>query len=480
MSSNRVLDLFKPFESFLPEVIAPERKVPYNQKLIWTGVSLLIFLILGQIPLYGIVSSETSDPLYWLRAMLASNRGTLLELGVSPIITSSMIFQFLQGTQLLQIRAENKQDRELFQIAQKVCAIILILGQALVVVMTGNYGAPSDLGLPICLLLIFQLMFASLIVMLLDELLSKGYGLGSGISLFTATNIAEQIFWRAFAPTTVNSGRGKEFEGAVIAFFHLLAVRKDKKRALVEAFYRTNLPNMFQVLMTVAIFLFVLYLQGFRYELPIRSTKVRGQIGIYPIKLFYTSNTPIMLQSALTSNIFLISQILFQKYPTNPLIRLIGVWGIRPGTQGPQMALSGLAYYIQPLMSLSEALLDPIKTVVYITFVLGSCAVFSKTWIEISGTSPRDIAKQFKDQGMVINGKRETSIYRELKKIIPTAAAFGGATIGALSVGSDLLGTLGSGASILMATTTIYGYYEAAAKEGGFTKNLVPGFSDLM
>ena len=445
MSSNRVLDLFKPFESFLPEVIAPERKVPYNQKLIWTGVSLLIFLILGQIPLYGIVSSETSDPLYWLRAMLASNRGTLLELGVSPIITSSMIFQFLQGTQLLQIRPESKQDRELFQIAQKVCAIILILGQALVVVMTGNYGAPSDLGLPICLLLIFQLMFASLIVMLLDELLSKGYGLGSGISLFTATNIAEQIFWRAFAPTTVNSGRGKEFEGAVIAFFHLLAVRKDKKRALVEAFYRTNLPNMFQVLMTVAIFLFVLYLQGFRYELPIRSTKVRGQIGIYPIKLFYTSNTPIMLQSALTSNIFLISQILFQKYPTNPLIRLIGVWGIRPGTQGPQMALSGLAYYIQPLMSLSEALLDPIKTTVYITFVLGSCAVFSKTWIEISGTSPRDIAKQFKDQGMVINGKRETSIYRELKKIIPTAAAFGGATIGALSVGSDLLGTLGSG-----------------------------------
>ncbi|CAI7408533.1 CPS_collapsed_G0040540.mRNA.1.CDS.1 [Saccharomyces cerevisiae] len=480
MSSNRVLDLFKPFESFLPEVIAPERKVPYNQKLIWTGVSLLIFLILGQIPLYGIVSSETSDPLYWLRAMLASNRGTLLELGVSPIITSSMIFQFLQGTQLLQIRPESKQDRELFQIAQKVCAIILILGQALVVVMTGNYGAPSDLGLPICLLLIFQLMFASLIVMLLDELLSKGYGLGSGISLFTATNIAEQIFWRAFAPTTVNSGRGKEFEGAVIAFFHLLAVRKDKKRALVEAFYRTNLPNMFQVLMTVAIFLFVLYLQGFRYELPIRSTKVRGQIGIYPIKLFYTSNTPIMLQSALTSNIFLISQILFQKYPTNPLIRLIGVWGIRPGTQGPQMALSGLAYYIQPLMSLSEALLDPIKTIVYITFVLGSCAVFSKTWIEISGASPRDIAKQFKDQGMVINGKRETSIYRELKKIIPTAAAFGGATIGALSVGSDLLGTLGSGASILMATTTIYGYYEAAANEGGFTKNLVPGFSDLM
>lgn len=479
MSSVRLLDLFKPFEAFLPEVIAPERKVPYNQKLIWTGVSLLIFLILGQIPLYGIVSAETSDPLYWLRAMLASNRGTLMELGVSPIITSSMIFQFLQGTQLISIDPKNKQDRELFLVAQKVCSIVLTFGQALVVVLTGNYGKPSDLGIAISLILVFQLMFASFIVLLLDELLTKGYGLGSGISLFTATNIAEQIFWKAFAPTTVNTGRGNEFEGAVVAFFHLIFVRKDKKRALVEAFYRTPLPNMFQVIATIVVFLFVLYLQGFSYELPVRSTKIRGQVGTFPIKLFYTSNTPIMLQSALTSNVFLISQMLYQKFPNNAIIRLIGVWGNKPGSQG-MSALSGLAYYIQPIVSLKEFFLDPIKSVIYIAFVLGTCALFSKTWIEISGTSPRDVARQFKDQGMVINGKRESNVYRELKKIIPTAAAFGGATIGALSVGSDLLGTLGSGASILMATTTIYSYYESAAKEGGFTKDLVPGFSELM
>ncbi|CCE61907.1 hypothetical protein TPHA_0B02340 [Tetrapisispora phaffii CBS 4417] len=477
--SGRLLDLFKPFESFLPEVIAPERKVPYNQKLIWTGVSLLIFLVLGQIPLYGIISSETADPLYWLRAMLASNRGTLMELGVTPIITSSMIFQFLQGTQLLQVNMQNKEDRELFSTAQRVCAIILTLGQAVVVVASGNYGAPSDIGLAISLILIFQLIFASFIVLLLDELLSKGYGLGSGISIFTATNIAENIFWKAFAPTTVDTGRGTEFEGAIIALFHLLAVRKDKKRALVEAFYRKNLPNMFQVLATIFVFLFVLYLQGFRYEIPVRSTRVRGHLGSYPIKLFYTSNTPIMLQSALSSNIFLISQILYQRFPSNPFVNLLGVWGVKPGTQN-QMALSGLAYYIQPPTSLMEIPLDPIKFVVYVSFVLGTCAIFSKTWIEISGSSPRDVAKQFKDDGLVINGKRESNVYRELKRIIPTAAALGGITIGALSIGSDFLGTLGSGTSILMATTTIYGYYEAAAREGGFSDKLVSGISELM
>lgn len=141
-------------------------------------------------------------------------------------------------------------------------------------------------------------------------------------------------------------------------------------------------------------------------------------------------------------------------------------------------AVSGLAYYIQPPLSVTEAMLDPIKTLIYIVYVLGTCAVFSTTWIEISGTAPRNIAKQFKDQGLVIAGHRDTSAYRELKKIIPTAAAFGGAAIGALSVASDLLGCLESGTSILMSVTTIYGYYELAVKEGGLSKSIVSGYSD--
>jgi protein transport protein SEC61 subunit alpha len=50
-------------------------------------------------------------------------------------------------------------------------------------------------------------------------------------------------------------------------------------------------------------------------------------------------------------------------------------------------------------------------------------------------------------------GHREQSIYKELKRVIPTAAAFGGACIGALSVASDLMGALGSGTGILLAVT---------------------------
>lgn len=57
-------------------------------------------------------------------------------------------------------------------------------GSALVYVASGMYGLPSELGAGICVLLVVQLMVAGLVVILLDELLQKGYGLGSGISLF--------------------------------------------------------------------------------------------------------------------------------------------------------------------------------------------------------------------------------------------------------------------------------------------------------
>ena len=335
--------------------------------------------------------------------------------------------------------------------------MIIALGQATVYVLTGLYGTPSSLGAGVCLLLILQLVFASMIVMLLDELLTKGYGLGSGISLFIATNICENIVWKAFSPNTVNTGRGPEFEGAIIALFHLFFTWNDKTRALKEAFYRERLPNIMNLLATVVVFGVVIYLQGFRIEIPIKSSKMRGQRASYPVKLFYTSNMPIMLESALTSNVFLISQMLSSRFPDNLLVKLLGVWEPIEDMPSQLSAVSGISYYISAPHSLKAALSDPFHTVVYIAFIVTACAIFSKTWIEVSGSGPRDVAKQLKDQGMTLAGHRDASIYKELKRVIPTAAAFGGAVLGLLSVVADMMGALGSGTGILMAVTIIYG-----------------------
>lgn len=126
----RFLSLVRPFVSVLPEVSSPERKgacecgvrlttVPFQSRVMWTAIVLAIFLVSSQIPLYGIMSSDTSDPLYWMRVILASNRGTLMELGISPIVTSGMIIQLLASANLLQVDFSLKEDRALFGAAQK-------------------------------------------------------------------------------------------------------------------------------------------------------------------------------------------------------------------------------------------------------------------------------------------------------------------------------------------------------------------------
>merc|ERR1711912_145679 len=430
------------------------------------AISLFIFLVCCQIPLFGIMSSDSADPFYWIRVILASNRGTLMELGISPIVTSGLVMQPLAGSKIIEVDQASKSDRELFQGAQKLFGMIITIGEALAYVLSGMYGEIKELGATNAILIILQLFIAGVIVIILDELLQKGYGLGSGISLFIATNICETIIWKAFSPTTINTGRGTEFEGAIIALFHLLATRSDKLRALREAFYRQNLPNIMNLMATVLVFGVVIYFQGFRVDLPIKSSRYRGDYRSYPIKLFYTSNIPIILQSALVSNLYIISQMLASRFGGNFFVNLLGIWqDVSAGGPARSYPIGGLCYYLSPPESFGAMISDPIHAILYIVFMLGSCAFFSKTWIEVSGSSAKDVAKQLKEQQMVMRGHREKSMIHELNRYIPTAAAFGGLCIGALSVLADFLGAIGSGTGILLALTIIYQYFEIFLKE---------------
>lgn len=461
----RFLDIVKPVMCVLPEVESPgATKISFKEKVMWTIVTLFIFLVCCQIPLYGIKTGQGSDPFYWMRVILASNRGTLMELGISPIVTSGLVMQLLAGSKIIQVDQNVKADRSLFQGAQKMFGVVITIGEAVAYVLSGMYGDIKDLGAGNAILIVIQLFFAGIIVIVLDELLQKGYGLGSGISLFIATNICESIIWKAFAPTTTNTGRGVEFDGAIIALFHLLITRQNKVQALKEAFYRTNLPNCFSLLATVLVFVVVIYFQGFRVDLRIKYQKYRGQTSTYPIKLFYTSNIPIILQTALVSNLYFFSQLLYKRYSTNFLVQLLGRWEEAAGT-GQSVPVGGLAYYVSPPNTLTEILYDPLHALIYIVFILGSCALFSKTWIEVSGSSSKDVAKQLKDQDMIIEGFPQNKTKEVLDRYIPIAAAFGGMCIGALTVVADFMGAIGSGTGILLAVTIIFQYFEMFVKE---------------
>lgn len=187
-----------------------------------------------------------------------------MELGLSPVISAGWILQLLSGTGMLSVDMQSPHDRKLYEGAQKLLAMLLAFGEAFAYTWSGAYGNISEIGAGNAMLIILQLTASGFIVILLDDLLEKGYGLGSGVSLFIAINICETIVWRTLSPITNKTDYGTEFEGSIICLVHLLLTKPNKGSALYQAFYRSFNPNISNLLATIFVFFLVIYLQGFR------------------------------------------------------------------------------------------------------------------------------------------------------------------------------------------------------------------------
>ncbi len=340
-------------------------------------------------------------------------------------------------------------------------AIVIALFEAVAYVFSGMYGDVEDIGAFRALMIVVQLVAASMLVNLLDEILQKGgYGMVSAISLFIATNVCEELLWKSFSFLK----EGPEYEGAFVALFNYLINKPNKFTAIKQAFLRERLPNLNNVVATVFVFMVVNFFQGFQVNIAIHNKQVKGHTESYPIKLFYTSNMPIILQSTLLSNMFFVSRLLFKRYGTFFLVRLLGKW--KEHTIGGQSyPVGGLVYYISPPDSVGNMINDPLHAVTYVLFILISCAVFSRTWIEVSGSSPKEVAQSLKDQKITAFGGTEKLLEKKLERYIPTAAYFGGVCIGLLSLVADFLGAIGSGTGILLTCGIIYEFYVEFMKE---------------
>lgn len=458
----RFLDLAGPIVPYIPEVAYPERRTPFREKVLWTALALFVFLVGSQIPLYGVDRIVGGDPFYWMRAILASNRGSLMELGITPLVTSSMSLQLLTGTRIVSYDQKRGEDRELYVSTQKLLAYLITLAQAAGYVLSGAYGKVSELGMATSALIVFQLFLGGLVVALLDEMLTRGYGLGSATNLFIVANSCEKVIWSALSPLSIETVRGPEFEGSILAFFSFLFTSPTR---LPYAFFRSEAPNLTSLFSTAVVGLFALYLQGYRIEIPVKYQKVRSMQTTYPIKLFYTGNTPVVLLSALVANIFFVSQVLYGSVKSNFLVNLIGQWQAVSKDARASVPVGGLAYWISPPGSILDLFSDPFHVVFYMVFVLVGCTFFGKTWIDVTNSGSKEVAKNLKDYNLTMRGYRDSTVVAVLDRYIPTTAALGGLGVGALTLLADGLGCVGSGSGLVLAVTIIYQYIEQISKE---------------
>lgn len=460
------VELMRPLAPFLPTIERPAKDLRLKDRCVYVMGVLVFYLIASKVPLYGPrLSSETNDPLGVYRVMLASNRGTLMELGISPVVSASMILQVISGMKLVTVNRNDPQERAMYEVLEKCAGIFATLGQAFFyTVVSGMYGSVWSLGVGNVIIILAQLCASGIMVILWDDLLQKGYGFGSAISLFISCNICENIMWNAFSYNVVKGVNGPQYEGAMIHLMYQLASNTGLS-GLKDAFFRSGWPNITSLLATVVVFCIVIYFQGFRVDIPIKHTKIRaGSVSnTYPIRLFYTSNMPIMIQSTVTSSLFLVSNLLQSRFGTNPLTWILGTWHRTP--YGKSIPVSGFCYYISPPQGLSEVFRDPLHFTFYVLYMLFSCAFFASQWLEVSGSGSKDVARNLKEQGMTVIGYRPDSMYIALNRYIPPAAVLGGFCVGALTIFSDFMGALGSGTSILLAVGNILQVIEQAQKQ---------------
>ncbi|MBI1973507.1 preprotein translocase subunit SecY [Candidatus Micrarchaeota archaeon] len=454
------LTALKPIISMLPEVEVPVQKPNLKTRLKWTGFALIFFFVMGIITPVGIdKESQRSGFLKNIELITASQIGTLGTLGIGPIVMASIILQLLMGAGVIKVNLQDPEQKKLFQGTQKLGAIAFAFFEASIYVMSGYVPAiPGGIN---ALLLVIQLAFAAIVLMYLDEVVSK-YGIGSGVGLFIAAGVSLTIVWGAFS--WVN--QGGQFNGLVLQ--------------LIQGLGSGAIPStaLFPILFTVVVFLIVVFVESMKIEVPLTFGRIRGVGARYPLKFLYVSNIPVILAAALLANVSLWGVAL-----ENSGFPLLGHF-----SQG--QPVDGLAFYLQTpyaylgtperaavtLGSFNEVL----NIIIFTAAMLGLCVLFGKFWVEMSNMGPRAVASQLQNIGLHVPGFRRDPrvIESVLERYIPVITILGSLAVGLLAVLADLTGALGTGTGILLTVGIVYRFYEELASQQAFES--MPALREFM
>jgi len=277
----------------LPEVKGPtEKKVSFNVKLKWTLVILVSYFVLANIPLFGISGGSLSRFEY-LAILMGTSFGSIISLGIGPIVMSSIILQLLSGAQILNIDTNTEEGKRFFQGMQKLLAFAFVIFEAMIyVIMKGIQAEPGFMGL-----VIFQLCLGGFLIIFMDEVIQK-WGFGSGVSLFIAGGIGWRLFTQLFQ--FIGTQGTLEASGKVWALISAIIMGDGVGAAWA----------IFPIIVTIFLFLAVIFAQSLKVEVPLAFDRVRGQSIKWPLQFFYTGVIPVILVSALAANLQLFASLL--------------------------------------------------------------------------------------------------------------------------------------------------------------------------
>lgn len=460
---------FKSIFGLIPEVKKPdEKKLSFNVKLKWTLIVLGAFFILANIPLYGL-SENALSRFEYLAIILGTDFGSIISLGIGPIVMASIILQLLIGSGILSIDITTEEGKKFYQGLQKILVFFFILFEALIyVLMQGLQAAPGFAPL-----LIFQLILGGLAIFYMNELCEK-WGFGSGVSLFIAAGVSWRLMTSAFQFIN-QQGRNclLDFKETACSGKVLVIIQ-----SLINKYPVEFISALAAIIATIVIFLIVIWAQSLKVEIPLSSGKIRGYAMKWPLAFFYTSNIPVILAAALVANIQLFGGMMENAAASCAAGACTGIGTFASyftwmGSFVNGQPVSGLAFWIGNTNLLELVIrggflpIFLLQGLTHIIFFVFFSTLFAIFWVKTSGQDAKSQAHKLSASGLQISGFRQDERILEsiLDRYIMPLTVMGGIAIGLLAAITDLLGALVSGTAILLVIMIMYQFYQNIANQ---------------
>ena len=462
---------------FIPEVRKPaEKKLDFNTKLKWTLIILVSFFVLANIPLFGLTENALARFEY-LAIILGTDFGSIISLGIGPIVMASIILQLLSGSGIINIDITTEEGKKFFTGIQKILVFFFILFEALIyVLMQGLQAGPG-----LAWLVILQLILGGLAIFYMDEVTQK-WGFGSGVSLFIGAGVSWRLLASAFQ--FINQ-QGKncllDFSNTACSGKVFVFIQSIINKAPIEAYSALG-----AILATIIIFLIVVWAQNLKVEIPLSFGRLRGYGIKWPLAFFYASVIPVILVAALTANIQLFGGMLenaaqpcFSDGVLNRSIeacsgsaRIASHFGWLGSFVNGQ-PISGLSFWIGSTNLLDLVIRGGFRTIflwqgiIHTIFFIVFCTVFSVFWVKTSGMDARAQAGKISASGLQVSGFRQDNRILEsiLDRYIIPLTVMGGAAIGFLASITNLLGALVSGTAMLLVIMIMFQFYQNIAQQ---------------
>jgi preprotein translocase subunit SecY len=453
----------EPLLAAMPTVKSPEGHVHFKNKLLWTAGILILYFALTNIHLWGL-DPNSQDIFQLWRALLAGSSGSLLQLGIGPIVTASIVLQLLKGADILHIDTSETRGQVMYMGLQKILIFVMIILEAAPNLVGGFLQPDPTIAaqffggslFAVSFIIFLQICIGGLLVVFMDEVVTK-WGIGSGVGLFIIAGISEAIINGFINWAPVNDAYPVGFFPRIVA-------------VLVNGanFIQFMGPEIIAFITTIVIFLVIVYVESTRIEIPLAHAQVRGARARFPVKLIYASVLPMILVRVLQANIQMVGLFL-----SNVGITIFGTF------QGTQ-PVNGLMYYLAPINGPSQWMWwaypipnEPWQILIRLgidtTVMIVGGAIFALFWIKTAGLDSKDVARQIQHSGMSIPGYRRNPqvLEKYLDRYIPRVTVIGGVFIGVLSVIANLFGVIGavSGTGLLLTVSITYRLYEEIASQ---------------